>query len=161
MTHTFPVNVMVAGVPEIVRYLRAQICPAPGKRTREDGIDRGVVQGMGPRLPLNVDALDASDLLVESTAYWCEALKLGTHGIGRCWRYHPDHPDAAGEVRGLINDDMTPVYALTDRLMNALEQPHFQPPEGMARHFQSVLAPISTFWPQVSLMLVERRKRAT
>ncbi|MFD6512440.1 hypothetical protein [Rhodococcus sp. NPDC060176] len=161
---TFTLPVMVSGIPETVRLLRDKIDPGPGRKpppVEWEGTNEIVngTRGFGPRLPLDVDALDAADQLFATAAYWAEMAGIDVTHVGRTWRYPPTHPEAPGAIRGIRSGDLDPVYLVVDQLMNEIESPHWQEPAGMHGNLTGILSHLSKRWPLISAMLADRQRR--
>jgi len=162
---TFTTHVLVSSTPEIIRELRDRINPGPSRKPKppEDAGTEEVTngsRGFRPSIPFDIDALDGADLLFASLAYWCEILDIDTSRVGRVWRYPLDHPEAPGSIRGLISDDLAPVYEVADRLLTVMETPGWREPSGMGRNMTGLLKRLSQRYPQITEVLHDRQRRA-
>ncbi|MEW1880408.1 hypothetical protein AB0O58_12005 [Rhodococcus sp. NPDC080181] len=152
----FSLQVMVKTIPEAIAYLRGGLYRLP-KAVPEGASETKNANGPGPQAPADLNVIDAADKQLEILAYWAEVCGVDMTDIGRTWRYHPSHPELAGYIRGIANDDPRPADRLSVRLLMAMRSRDWVEPAGMHASLHGLLATHSKTWPAVHDLLLGAR----
>lgn len=150
----FSLYAMVATIPEAIAHLRGGIYRIP-KAVPEDTSETKNANSAGPRLPFNADVVDAADKLLEVLAYYAEICQVDMSNLGNTWRYHADHPELAGYIRGVAKDDSRPADRLSGRLLAAMQRGEWVEPAGMHSSLHSLFARYATSWPAIHDLLIQ------
>ncbi len=153
----FSLTAMIETIPESIAYLRSGIYRLP-KAVPENAEIKNA-NGPTAKPPMSLDVIDAADQQLEVLAYWAEACEVDMTNLGRTWRYHPSHPELAGYIRGIANDDPRPADRLSARLLASMRSADWIEPEGMHSHIHSLLASHAARWPAIHDLLIEARTK--
>lgn len=132
-------RVVVASTPSVVAELRSMV----SSRTATAGERISTGNKPGSRAPLPVIPMTAADREVELLWSWSEYAGVSVRGCGHWYKVR-------GRVRGLANDDLTPLRELTRRVLAAMDSPTWVEPDGMRENLCELRAVHMRRWPEIS-----------
>ena len=127
---------LIDQTPEVIHFLRSQIPYKPQMPRDSEGSSGGKPKS---KPPLNLDAVDAADLELETLAYWAQ--ESGINWRGRVWRVN-------GLVRGVLYDDALPVLDMVAGFGRLFDS-GWVAPELMLGGVQAVRFAHFRLWPEL------------